>query len=323
MKINSLSSSLGKIPLKTPLLTTSGTSGSSDELGRLKKYRNIIDALGAFVTKGVTLKARQGNREPRVVETRSGIINSIGLQNSGAESFMKNELRNLIGYQIPIIVNISANTIDEFGELAAYISQEDTNNQISGLEINVSCPNIEKGGVAFGSNPAIIKQLVRKVRDNTPSWISIVTKLSPNVTDISECGKAAIDGGTNALSMINTLRAMAIDIDGKKPFLGNETGGLSGPAIRPVGVYMVYDCFRKIPECREKKIKILGIGGISNWQDAIEYFLGWRYAVGIGTEWFVNNLIFNQVKIGIRGYLEKQPNREERTIEGIVGKANK
>jgi dihydroorotate dehydrogenase (NAD+) catalytic subunit len=199
----------------------------------------------------------------------------------------------------------------------------DINKHISGLEINVSCPNIKKGGDAFGSNPRIIRELVQKVKDNSPSWITIITKLSPNVTDISECGKAAIDGGTDALSMINTLRAMAIDIDNKRPFLGNETGGLSGPAIRPIGVYMVYDCFRKIRECKEGKIKIIGIGGISNWQDAIEYILAGASAVGIGTGWFVNNLLFNRVKMGIINYLKKQKKSEENTIEGLVGKANK
>jgi len=323
LKNNSLSTKIGKIHLDTPLLTTSGTSGSSDELGKLKNSKGIISALGAFVTKGVTYKPRHGNSAPRVIETRSGIINSIGLQNSGAESFLKNELPNLVKYQIPLIINISADTIEEFGELAKYLSLMDINKHISGLEINVSCPNIKKGGDAFGSNPRIIRELVQKVKDNSPSWMTIITKLSPNVTDISECGKAAIDGGTDALSMINTLRAMAIDIDNKRPFLGNETGGLSGPAIRPIGVYMVYDCFRKIRECKEGKIKIIGIGGISNWQDAIEYILAGASAVGIGTGWFVNNSLFNRVKMGIINYLKKQKKSEENTIEGLVGKANK
>jgi dihydroorotate dehydrogenase (NAD+) catalytic subunit len=313
-----LSTRIGQIEIETPLLTTSGTSGSSDELSRLKGSNRILKSLGAFVTKGVTLKKRLGNLEPRVVETRSGIINSIGLQNSGAEVFINNELPHLGNYQIPIIVNISASTIDEFGELAKYLSYADSNRYISGLEINVSCPNIKEGGAAFGSNPKIINRVVRTVKDNVPNWITIITKLSPNVTSISDCGKAAIDGGTDALSMINTLRAMAIDIEHKRPLLGNKTGGLSGPAIKPIGVYMVYECFRDIIECKEKKIKIIGIGGISNWRDALEYILAGASAIGIGTEWFINNQVFTQVENGIKQYLSTHGE----SLEMIVGKAN-
>lgn len=289
----------------------------------MKKRHSILGALGAFVTKGVTLKKRLGNPQPRVVETRSGIINSIGLQNSGSEAFIHSELPQLVRitskYQLPIIVNISASTIDEFGELSDYLSHTDINRYISGLEINVSCPNIKEGGAAFGSDPRIIERVVRKVKNHVPDWITVITKLSPNVTEISDCGKAAIQGGTDALSMINTLRAMAIDIYKKEPLLGNKTGGLSGPAIKPIGVYMVYQCYRNIPECTNKKVKIIGIGGIANWRDALEYILAGASAIGIGTEWFVNNDVFTQVRDGINQYLRNN----KLSFAEIVGMAHR
>lgn len=312
-----LSCSIGQIQLKTPLLTTSGTSGSSSEIGRQKDRKATLGALGAFVTKGVTLEPRPGNPEPRVVETRSGIINSIGLQNSGAKAFLLDELPELVRYHVPIIVNISATTVNEFGLLTDYISKFDINNQISGLEINVSCPNIKEGGAAFGSNPKLIKKIVDIVKRNCAPCITVITKLSPNVTDITECARAAIDGGTNAISLINTLKAMAIDVEKRHPILGNKIGGLSGPAIRPIGVFMVYECFRKISECRSKNIPIIGIGGISNSRDAIEYILAGATAVGIGTEWFINKDIFVEVRDGIIRYL-----KTGETISEIVGKAN-
>ena len=305
MKKIDLTTEIGNIKLKTPLLTTSGTSGSSNEILRLNNNKDILDALGAFVTKGVTLNPRDGNPVPRVIETRSGIINSIGLQNNGARSFLINELPKLTAFNLPIIVNISAPTVEEFGVLAELLATKDENRQIVGLEINVSCPNIKEGGVAFGTKPKLIYEVVKKVRRVVPNWISVITKLSPNVTDIVECGTAAVEGGSDALSMINTLKAMAIDIETKKPILGNKYGGLSGPAIRPIGVYMVYECFSKIPACRSKSVPIIGIGGIANDRDAIEYILAGASAIGIGTEWFVNNLIFNDVRSGIKMYLKE------------------
>lgn len=317
---NNLSSKIGNIDLKTPLFTTSGTSGSSGEIGMQKDKENILKALGAFVTKGVTLEERLGNPGLRVVEIRSGIINSIGLQNTGVDSFVKNELPNLVRYKTPIIVNISAGSVVEFGKLANYILERDSNKQISGLEINVSCPNIKKGGVAFGTNPKLISKVVESVKRNTPKWVTIITKLSPNVTDITECARAAIAGGTDAISMINTLKATAIDIETRKPLLGNKTGGLSGPAIKPIGVYMVYECFRQIDECRSKRIPIIGIGGISNWRDALEYILAGATAVGIGTAWFVNKKVFQEIRDGIKRYLDRIGTGEG--ICDLIGKAN-
>lgn len=315
MGLNPLHVQLGRLHLRTPLLTASGTSGSSHELKRLRHGRAIVESLGAFVTKGVTLEPRLGNPAIRVVETRGGLLNSIGLQNSGARVFLAQELPQLREYGTPIIVNISAGSVSEFGRLAAYLTENAPPQAIAGMEINVSCPNIHEGGIAFGVDPKQVEKVVRTVKKQVGRHFTIITKLSPNVTDITAPARAAIQGGTDALSMINTLRGMAIDIRTGKPFLGNVHGGLSGPAIKPVGVFMVYQCFEKIPECRKRKIPIIGIGGIACWQDAVEYIQAGATAVGIGTAWFVNPNVFTEIRRGLENFL-----RERRTaIRQLVG----
>ena len=309
---------VGKIIARTPLMTTSGTSGSSNEIVGLKKNQTVVKSLGAFVTKGVTLHSRKGNPEPRIVETSSGILNSIGLQNSGAKVFLNEELPKLLRYELPIIVNISAGSVEEFGKLAAYLRDNDVNQLIDGLEINVSCPNIKEGGIAFGANPKLVERIVKIVKKNMDQRITIVTKLTPNITDITVPARAAIEGGTDALSMINTLRGMAINITTRKPFLGNICGGLSGPAIKPIGVFMVYECFKKIEECRTLQVPIIGIGGIANYRDALEYIMAGATAVGIGTEWFVNISVFEQTVQGIEKYLEDN----QSNLSDLVGIAH-
>jgi dihydroorotate dehydrogenase (NAD+) catalytic subunit len=278
-----------------------------------------LKSLGAFVTKGVTLKPKRGNPELRIVETRAGLLNSIGLQNKGAKVFLSEELPKLLRYELPVIVNISANSVEEFGDLAGYLMDNDVNKIIAGLEINVSCPNIREGGAAFGANPKLVERIAKAIKKRVGDRVAVITKLTPNVADITEPAKAAIAGGTDALSMINTLRGMAIDIENKKPYLGNVTGGLSGPAIKPVGVFMVYECFRKIPVCRNRKVPIIGIGGISMWQDALEYIMAGATAVGIGTAWFVNTRIFCEVRDGIKKYLSEN----NKTIGQLVGISHK
>ena len=314
----SLGVKIKNITLKAPLLTSSGTSGSRNELNILQNREKVLESLGAFVTKGVSINKSLGNPDPRIVEVRSGILNSIGLQNKGVAKFFEEDVPELQKYKIPIIVNISAATISEFGELAAIIKTKDKNNVISGLEINVSCPNIKKGGAAFGSDPVLVEQIVKEIKTKVKDSLCIITKLSPNVTDITQIAKAAIIGGTDALSMINTLKGMAIDINTMKPMLGNQTGGLSGPCIKPVGLYMVYECFRSIPECKRKEIPIIGIGGISNFNDAMEYFLAGATAVGIGTQWFLNNRIFEEIHQELAEYLD---NKKE-TLSNLIGKAH-
>ncbi|MFZ3103633.1 MAG: dihydroorotate dehydrogenase [Smithella sp.] len=325
--MNRLETKLSKMNLKSPIMTASGTWGHSDEINILydENKNQILNSLGAFVTKGITMKPRKGNPGLRIVETQRGLLNSIGLQNEGAEAFVTSEIPMLLKYKLPIIVNISADTIEQFGEIAAYLNDNNSNKLIEGIEINVSCPNIKEGGIAFGVNPKYIKKIVSTVKKQINSSITIITKLTPNVSDIVPLAKAAIEGGTDVLSMINTIRGMAIDIRSKKPFLGDPreglygTGGLSGPAVKPVGVLMVYECFRKIPECRNKKIPIIGIGGISCWQDALEYIMAGATAVGIGTAWIVRQSSVVEIYNGLAKYLEK--NNEN--IENIVGIANK
>jgi dihydroorotate dehydrogenase (NAD+) catalytic subunit len=228
------------------------------------------------------------------------------------------DLPDLLAYELPIIVNISAGTIEEFGVLASFIRDHDINKKISGIEINVSCPNIKEGGIAFGTNPRSVEKVVKMVKRNTCKDVLIVTKLSPNVTDITLPAKAAIAGGTDVLSMINTLRGVAIDIDERRPFLGNAVGGVSGPAIKPIGVFMVYQCYNKIPECRRREVPIIGIGGISIWQDAIEYIMAGATAVGIGTAWFVYPEVFHEIKKSLEDFLDSQ----DTSISDLVGVAN-
>ncbi|MEN6626454.1 MAG: dihydroorotate dehydrogenase [Candidatus Sumerlaeia bacterium] len=309
---------LKSIRMRTPLMTASGTSGTKGEVENLRRGERVLGSLGAFVTKGVSLEPRRGNPQQRLVETRTGCINSIGLQNSGARVFMSEELPRMAAYGLPLIVNISAGSVEEFGKLAEYLAEHD-NNMISGLEINVSCPNIREGGMAFGTNPRLVEKIVKTIRKATRGRYVIITKLTPNITDITVPARAAIAGGTDALSMINTVRGMAIDIEKQKPTLGNVVGGLSGPAIKPIGLAMVYQCFKGIPECRDRRVPIVGIGGITYWQDALEYIMAGATAVGIGTAWFVDTDVFANVAQGMLAYLKKR----NTTIDKLVGIAHK
>jgi dihydroorotate dehydrogenase (NAD+) catalytic subunit len=311
-----LETQLGSLRLRSPLLTASGTSGSADELAGLSVSKATAAALGAFVTKGVTLAPRQGNPEPRIIETRAGLLNSIGLQNKGADRFLNEDLPKLRQYGLPVIVNISANAVEEYAELAARILAGAPD--VAGLEINVSCPNIKEGGVSFGVDPVAIEKIVRAVKQEAGKAL-VITKLTPNITDITVAAKAAIAGGTDALSMINTLRGVAIDIRAQKPYFANVSAGLSGPAVKPVGLCMVWDCFAKIPECRSRKVPIIGIGGISTWQDAVEYLLAGASAVQVGTAWFVYPDLFVEMKRGLEKYLAKS----QTTVRELVGKAHR
>lgn len=315
---NSLRVKIKNISLKAPLLTASGTSGSKDEINRLQNEKKVLESIGAFVTKGVSINKSLGNVDPRIVEVRSGILNSIGLQNKGVVKFFEEDVPELLKYNIPVIVNISASSVSEFGKLAEIIREKDKKNVISGLEINVSCPNIKMGGIAFGSDPHLVEQVVKEIKSKVEDSFCVITKLSPNVTDITKIAKAAINGGTDALSMINTLKGMVIDVTNMKPILGNQTGGLSGPCIKPIGVYMVYECFRSIPECKRREIPIIGIGGISCFNDTMEYILAGATAIGIGTQWFINNRIFEEIHRELTEYLSKN----NTTISNLIGKAH-
>ena len=319
MEERRLETTIGQLRLRSPLLTASGTAGSADELAGFSNAAATAATLGAFVTKGVTLAPRQGNPEPRIIETRAGILNSIGLQNKGAARFLSEDLPKLRYYGIPVIVNISANSVEEYGALAGELLAGDAG-QIIGLEINVSCPNIKEGGVSFGIDPCAIEKIVTVVKAAVPRGrtVTIITKLTPNITDITIPARAAIAAGTDALSMINTLRGVAIDIRAQKPHFANVSAGLSGPAVKPIGLCMVWDCFAKIPECRSRKVPIIGIGGISTWQDTVEYLLAGAAAVQVGTAWFVYPDVFVEIQKGLEKYLTSK----NTTVRELIGKAH-
>ncbi len=282
---------LGPLKLKNPVLAASGTFGFGEE------FSSFFDLheLGALVVNGITLKPKQGNPPPRVVETPAGMLNAIGLQNPGLDVFLADELPRLKNCRAAIIVNIAGETEDDYVILARELS---TTEGICAIELNLSCPNVKKGGILFGTAAHTIDKLVTKVRKacNLP----LIVKLSPNVTDIAELARAAENGGADILSLINTLRGMVIDTAGRRPFLGNITGGLSGPAVRPVAVRAVYEVYRAV------SIPIIGMGGIVNVQDALQFFMAGAQAVAVGTASFVDPFAIPRLIAGLHSYLESQ-----------------
>lgn len=284
-----LSVKLGQLEFANPVIAASGTFGYGLE------YLPFVDLdrLGGFSTKGLSLKPRMGNPVPRMVETASGMLNAIGLENIGLEKFLSDKLPLLENYQTRILVNFFGDTKDEYIEMAARLSDVE---RVDALEMNISCPNVEEGGVQFSSDPAVVRSLVEAVRKATDKFL--IVKLSPNVTDITEIAKAAEDGGADALSLINTQIGMAIDLDTRKPYLANKTGGLSGPAIKPIALNMVYQTVRAV------KIPVIGMGGISNTEDALEFLSAGATAIQIGTANFIDPGITMKVIDGIRNYCQ-------------------
>ena len=268
-----LETEIAGIRMKNPVMTASGTFGYG------KEFDPYIDLnkLGAIVTKTITLKPRKGNPPPRICETAAGMLNTIGLQNEGVKNFIDNALPFLAKFDTPLIVNIAGESIEEYVELATILSKEKT---VKGLELNISCPNVKKGGIAFGVNPTITEDLVKQVRKRTK--LPLIVKLTPNVTDITIMAKAAEVGGADAISLINTLLGMAIDIKTKKPKLSMTVGGLSGPAIKPVALRMVWQAAQAV------KIPVIGVGGITTWEDVVEFMLAGASAVQVGTANFVD-----------------------------------
>ncbi len=288
-KIN-LSVEIAGIQFQNPVLTASGTFGYGLE------YTDFIDLnlLGGIVVKGLSIKPSHGNSPPRMVETASGMLNAIGLQNIGVEVFINEKLPLLKKFNANIIVNFFGDTQDEY-VLAAERLNDIT--EIAALEMNISCPNVEKGGMTFGTEPKITEELVRKVRKVTSS--PLIVKLSPNVTDIVVMAKAAVNGGADALSIINTLLGMAIDIKTRCPILANVTGGLSGPAIKPVALRMVWQVAKAVD------IPIIGIGGIMNAQDALQFIIAGASAIQVGTANFIDPSISVKILEGIKNYCQK------------------
>lgn len=285
-----LATDIAGIRMKTPVMTASGTFGFGLE------YRDFMDInqIGAIVVKGTTLEPCAGNSGRRIAETPAGMLNAIGLENPGVEDFIHRILPKLSTYEVPIIVNISGKTVEEYGELASRLSIPG----VAGIEINISCPNVKQGGIAFGTDRNSAAAVVRKVKDN--SCVPVITKLSPNVTDIVSMAQAVEAAGSDAISLINTLLGMAIDIRSWKPVLGNIVGGLSGPAVKPVALRMVWQVARAV------KVPLIGMGGIMTAEDAIEFLLAGASAVAVGTANFVNPCAAQTVTEGIRGYLHQR-----------------
>jgi len=294
---------LGKLYLKNPVLVASGTFGYAQEFA---PYLNL-KSLGGIITKTITLSPRKGNPPPRIVETSSGMLNSIGLQNDGLENFVKNRLPYLQKLKVPIIVSIGGDFDEEYVILAKRL---DKVKKISAIELNISCPNIKNKKMMVAQDKEATFELVNKVRSVTDK--TIITKLSPNVTDITEIAKAAEDAGSDAVSLINTLYGMAIDIKAKAPLLANTYGGLSGPAIKPVAVYMVWRVFQTI------KIPIIGMGGIMDPEDAIEFFIAGASAICVGTGNLVDPSLAEKIVKGIRQYLKNNKIRNLKHLRGSL-----
>jgi dihydroorotate dehydrogenase (NAD+) catalytic subunit len=282
-----LKTNLGRLILKNPVMTASGTFGYGRE------FSEFIDLnrLGAIVVKGISLKPMKGNPAPRICETPCGMLNAIGLQNPGLKGFLKEQLPFLKDLKTKVIVNILGNSIDEYIELAEQLEASG----IHAIELNVSCPNVKKGGIVFGTDPGLFEELIASVRKKVK--LPLITKLSPNVTDISLFAKIAENAGSNAISLINTITGMSIDIRTRRPRLANITGGLSGPAIKPVAVRMVWQCYNAV------SIPIIGMGGIMSADDAIEFILAGASGVAVGTGNFISPEMTMDILQGIQSYM--------------------
>ena len=298
-----LKMNIGGIKIKNPVMAASGTFGFGEEFSKIYN----INKLGAIIVKGITLLPREGNKTPRIAETPSGMLNSIGLQNPGIEAFIKEKIPFLCRFKVPVIVNISGYTEEEYVELAKRLNKE---KRISGIEVNISCPNVKyEGGKLFAQDAKSVYNITKNVKKACRH--PVIVKLSPEVTDIKIIAKAAEEGGADALSLVNTITGMAIDINTRKSKIANITGGLSGPAIKPIGVRCVWQVYNTV------KIPIVGMGGILTADDAIEYMIAGASAVAIGTGNFIDPYAcLNAVK-GIDSYLE---NKKIKNIKDLVGK---
>ena len=283
------------IRLKNPIFTASGTCGYFDELS------DFIDlnSLGGFITKSITLEPREGNPLPRIVETNSGMLNAIGLANIGLKSFIDTKIPLMKDTDLPVFVNLAGKTIDEYVQIARTLADYD---EISGFELNISCPNVKAGGISFGTDPAQIENItssVKKVSKGKP----LIVKLTPAVTNIVVTAQAAVNGGADALSLINTFTAMVLDIKTRKPVLANRTGGLSGPAVKPIAVYLVNRVYNDV--ARPYGIPIMGLGGIQTVSDVIEFMIAGATVVSVGTATFMNPAVTAELAAGLDKYCRR------------------
>lgn len=293
---------LAGIKMKNPVTVASGTFGYGREFSEFMD----LNKLGGIITKGTSLKLRPGNKPPRICEVEGGMLNSIGLQNPGVEYFAENDLPWLRKFDTKIIVNACGSTIEEYVELCKILNTLD----IDGVELNLSCPNVKAGCLAFGTTYEGVKEVTSKVRKVLDK--PLIVKLTPNVTDITLPAKGAEDAGADGISAINTLLGMKIDIDKRRPILANNTGGFSGPAVKPVAVRMVYQISKAV------KIPVLGLGGIMNGEDAIEFMLAGATAISIGSGNFTDPLISIKTIEGIEKYMKKHNIEDLNSIIGTV-----
>jgi dihydroorotate dehydrogenase (NAD+) catalytic subunit len=299
-KTPGLGVTIGSIRLKNPVMTASGTFGYGLEY---EKYTDLA-RLGAIIVKGLSLKPRLGNPGPRIVETPCGMLNAIGLQNVGVESFIKNKLPLLRKIKTRVIVNIFGETVGEYARVAERL---DSVEGVAGVEINISCPNVKKGGAVFGIDPASAARVVRAVRKSYSS--TVITKLSPSVSDIGVMAKAVEEAGSDAISLINTIPGMVVDIKRRRPMIAMGIGGLSGPAIRPIAVRMVWEAYRA------SSVPIIGIGGIVTARDALEFIIAGASAIQVGSASFVDPDAAVRVADGIARYVKSN----KTTVRKLVG----
>ncbi len=290
--------------LQNPVIAASGTFGYGTE------YDQIIDIqkLGAIVSKGITLNPREGNPQPRLVETSSGLLNSIGLENIGAEAVAKEKAPQWAQWQVPVIVNVAGETIEEYAQLAEKL---DGTEGIAGIEVNISCPNVAGGGMEFGTDPKTAFDVTSAVRNRTS--LPVIVKLTPNVTDITKIASAAVEAGADSITVANTFKGMAIDTITRKPVLGNTAGGLSGPAIKPLVLYLVYRVAQTV------EVPIIGCGGIASAKDAIEFIMAGAHAVQVGTSTFVDPQTMISIADGISEFMNKDGLND---IKELIGAAN-
>jgi len=288
MIIPDMSVEIAGIKMRNPVMTASGTFGYGQEFAG---YMDL-ESIGAMITKGLSLKPKAGNNTPRIVETPGGMLNAIGLQNVGIDAFISAKLPFLRKVNTPVIVNLYGNSLEEYGELAARV---DGIEEIAGIEVNISCPNVKQGGIVFGTDPVAAAEVVSLVRRSTKK--PLIVKLSPNVTDVVTMARACVDAGAESISLINTLTGMAIDLNARRPVLANITGGLSGPAIKPIALRMVWQVARAV------KVPIVGIGGIMNATDALEFILAGATAVEVGTASFLTPAASQDIARGMAKWL--------------------
>jgi dihydroorotate dehydrogenase (NAD+) catalytic subunit len=285
-----LSVEIGRLRLRNPVMTASGTFGYGEE------YAPYVDLsrLGAIVVKGLSLKPRMGNPPPRIVETPCGMLNAVGLQNVGVNVFIREKLPFLAQFDLPVIANIFGESVEEYVKVAEILSQA---SGVHGLEVNISCPNVKKGGIAFGANPDMAADVTRRVKASTD--LPVIVKLTPNVTDIAEIAESVEAAGADAISLINTITGMSVDIERRVPHLRNITGGLSGPAIKPVALRMVWQVIQRV------SVPVIGLGGIMTARDALEFLIVGARAVQVGTAHFIHPHAAIDILEGIEDYLEQ------------------